>query len=362
VLGAITLLVAALTLNRAASQGEPPGGARAASAAVGTPRQVLFTHYSSFFSNAEIVRRLLTPLTQESVRETLARTHQTLGPYPLDLAKERFLVYVPATTAPPGGYGLLVFVPPWEPASLPFGWSLQLDRYGVIFVTPARAGNAQAVLSRRVPLALAAEAGIVRQYPVDRRRIYVGGFSGGSRVALRIALGFPDIFRGALLNAGADALGIPDPWGGPDTLPSSDLFRRFQGSSRLVYVTGELDTENLASDASSVQSMRRQCVFDVETNETHDAGHELMSPQAFGQALAQLLNPTASDPKRLQACRSRLQRRLDDELARAQTLVVGGRRASARKLLLSIDQHFGGLAAPRIVQLARSCACGIAQP
>lgn len=361
-LGAITLLTAALTPDRAASQGAPPGGGRAASVAAGTPRQVVFTHYSSLFSNAEIVRRLLTPLAQESVREILARTHKTLSPYPLDLAQERFLVYVPAGTAPPRGYGLLVFVPPWEQASLPFGWSLQLDRYRLIFVTPARAGNAQAVLSRRVPLALAAEDNIVRQYPVDRRRIYVGGFSGGSRVALRIALGFPDVFRGALLNAGADPLGITDPWGGPDTLPSWALFQRFQGSSRLVYVTGELDTENLASDASSVQSMRQQCVFDVETNETHDAGHELMSPEAFGQALAQLLNPTASDPARLAACRSRLQRRLDEELARAQGLVSDGRRASARKLLLSIDRHFGGLAAPRTLQLARRCACGIAQP
>jgi pimeloyl-ACP methyl ester carboxylesterase len=362
VLGALTLLVAALTFTRAASQGEPPGGVRAASVAAGTTRRVVFTHYSSFFSNAQIVRRLLTPLAQESVREVLARTHKTLSPYPLDLAKERFLVYVPAGTAPPGGYGLLVFVPPWEQASLPFDWSLQLDRYGVIFVTPARAGNAQAVLSRRVPLALAAEANILRQYPVDRRRIYVGGFSGGSRVALRIALGFPDIFRGALLNAGADALGITDPWGGPDTLPSLDLLRRFQASSRLVYVTGELDTENLASDASSVRSMREQCVFDVATNETHAVGHELMSPEAFGQALAQLLSAVPSDPARLEPCRSRLQRRLDDQLARAQALVFGGRRASARKLLLSIDRHFGGLAAPRILQLARRCACGIAQP
>lgn len=361
-LGAITLFVAALTPTRAALPSEPPGGGRAASVAAGTTRQVVFTHHSSLFSNAEIVRRLLTPLAQASVREILARTHQTLSPYPLDLAKERFLVYVPAAKAPPGGYGLLVFVPPWEQASLPFGWSLQLDRYGVIFVTPARAGNAQAVLSRRVPLALAAEANIVRQYPVDRRRIYVGGFSGGSRVALRIALGFPDVFRGALLNAGADPLGLADPWGGPDTLPSSDLFRRFQAATRLVYVTGELDSENLASDASSVQSMREQCVFDVETNETHDGGHELMSPEAFGQALAQLLNPTAPDAARLEACRSRLQRRLNEELDRAQALVFDGRQASARKLLLSIDQHFGGLAAPRILQLARRCACGIAQP
>ena len=360
VAGAIALAVAALTLNHA--RGEPLGAKRPAAGAGGTPREVVFTRYSPLFSNAEIVRRLLTPLAQESVREILARTHKTLSPYPIDLANERFLVYVPSAAPPPEGYALLVFVPPWEQASLPFGWSPQLDRYDIIFVTPAEGGNAQTVLSRRVPLALAAEANVAREYPVDRQRIYIGGFSGGSRVALRIALGFPDIFRGALLNAGADPVGIADPWGGPDTLPSLDLFLRFQRSSRLVYVTGELDTENLASDASSVHSMREYCVFDVDTHETHDAGHELMSQEAFGQALAQLLNPTPPDPMRLAACRSHLRAELDDKLTQAQALISQDRQAAARKLLLEIDQHYGGLAAPRILQLARSCGCGLAQP
>lgn len=366
VTGAIALVlapaIAALTLSHAVSRGEPLSGGRWATGIRGTSQPVVLTRYSPLFSNAKIVRRLLSPLAQESVREILARTHKTLSPYPLDLTKERFLVYVPSAAPPPNGYALLVFVPPWEQASIPFDWSLQLDRYGVIFVTPAHAGNAQAVLSRRVPLALAAEANIARDYPVDRNRIYIGGFSGGSRVALRIALGFPDIFHGALLNAGADPLGVADPWGGPDTLPSRDLFLRFQRSTRLVYVTGELDTANLGSDASSEHSMREHCVLDIATQETHDAGHELMSPEAFGQALAQLLHPERSDPARLQACRSHLRAELDDQLAHAQALISKGRHAGARRLLLAIDQHYGGLAAPRILQLARSCGCGLAQP
>jgi hypothetical protein len=355
--GALALAVAALTLNQAASADaaplrQPPGSARA----------VVFSDYTPLFSNAELVRRLLTPLAQQSVHDILARTHKTLSPYPLDLTKERFLVYVPSAAAPPKGYALLVFVPPWEHATLPFGWKLQLDHYGVIFATPARAGNAQAVLSRRVPLALAAEENLVRRYPIDRQRVYIGGFSGGSRVALRIALAFPDIFHGALLNAGADPLGIADPWGGPDTLPPRDLFRRFQSSSRLIYVTGERDSVNLASDASSVQSMRERCVFDVETHETFDAGHELMSPQAFGRALDRLLNPPPSDPARLEACRSHLRAELGEKLDRAQALISQGRHAAARKLLLEIDQQFGGLAASRILELARRCGCGLARP
>jgi pimeloyl-ACP methyl ester carboxylesterase len=333
-----------------------PGTAR------GTAQQVVFTHDSPLFSNAEIARRLLSPLARESLRETLARTGQTLNSFPLDLAKQRFLVYVPSTPPPPDGYALLVFVPPWEQASLPFGWAAQLDRYRVILVTAARSGNAAAVLSRRVPLALAAEENVVREYPVDRQRIYIAGFSGGSRVALRVALGFPDIFRGALLDAGADPLGVADPWGGPDTLPPRDLFLLFQGSSRLVYVSGELDTVNLSSDASSSQSMRDWCVFDVETHETPDAGHEPMSPEAFGRALERLLNPASPDPARLAACRLHVTRELEAKLSQAQALVSGGRHRAARQLLLQIDRQYGGLAAPRILQLARRCGCVFARP
>jgi predicted esterase len=346
------LAVAALVPSCAASQNAAPSGPLR-----GTAHEVVFTQYAPLFSNAEIVRRLLSPLAQEAVRDTLARARKVLSPYPLDLAKERFLVYVPSAAPPSArGFALLVFVPPWDRAYLPLGWATQLDRYGFIFVAPERAGNEADVLGRRVPLALSAEANIVREYPVDPDRIYIGGFSGGSRVALRTALGYPDVFHGALLNAGAD------PLGGGYPLPPRNLFLRFQSSSHLVYVTGALDTVNLGTDADSAHSMRQWCVFDVETHETPDAGHELMSSEAFGRALNRLLNPLPPDPARLDACRAHVEAELEKKLTQAQALISNGRRAAARKRLLEIDARYGGLAAPRILQLARSCGCGLAGP
>lgn len=349
---AVVLTLAALFLGCAASP-----GAVAAQYPRGATRQVVFTRYSPLFGNAEILRRLLSPLAQESVRESLARSHAALAPYAIDLAQEKFLVYVPSSAPPsPRGFALLVFVPPWDEARLPSGWIFQLNRYGFIFVTPAKAGNTAAVLSRRVPLALAAEENIVREYPVDPKRIYVGGFSGGSRVALRVALGYPDIFHGALLNAGAD------PLGGGYPLPPRNLLQQFQSSSRLVYVTGDLDTTSLTSDANSVESLRDWCVFDTETHETPDTGHEVMSPEAFGQALGRLLSHGRSDPARLDACRAHLRAALQAQLGRAKALMSRGNRSAARKVLLEIDERYGGLAAPEILALARSCSCGLAQP
>jgi pimeloyl-ACP methyl ester carboxylesterase len=78
----------------------------------------------------------------------------------------------------------------------------------------------------------------------------VGGFSGGARVALRIALGYPDVFRGAILNAGSDPIGDS-----ATPLPPRELFAGFQEEARLIYITGEKDPR-WAMDLDSMASMR----------------------------------------------------------------------------------------------------------
>lgn len=350
--GAITLIATALALGCGASRS---AAATATPLPRGTPEQVVLTQYSPLFRNAEIVHRLLSPLAREQVHDSLARELATLKPYAIDLSKEKFLLYVPPGAPPsPRGFALLVWVPPWNQARLPFGWASQLDHYGVIFVAPAQAGNTANVLARRIPLALSAEEALTREYPVDRERVFVGGFSGGSRVALRIALGYPDVFHGALLHAGSNPLGDAFP------LPPRDLFQRFQSSSRLVYFTGATDTYHLSEDASSSQSMRQWCVFNVETHEIPAEGHEEMSATVFGRALDRLLSPVSADPARLGACRSRIAAALQGKLSQAAALMSHAGGAAARQLLLDIDRQYGGLAAPRILELARKCGCGLA--
>ena len=354
--GAVALILAILVLDCAAARNSAP-----ARPSRGTPHEVVFTHYGPLFGTAAVLRRVLSPLARQSVREVLARSHRTLERYPLDLAKERFLLYVPSEPPPAGGFALLVWVSPSDQAHLPFGWTQQLERYRVVFVAPERAGNAEAVIGRRVPLALAAERNVVRDYPIDRGHVYIGGFSGGSRVAERVALDYPDVFDGALLDAGSDPLGSADPWVGVVTLPRRKLFRRFQSSSHLVYVSGELDTANLASDASSSRSMRDWCVFGVETHEARHLGHEIIGGGTFRRALDRLLDyQIPSDPARLRACRSRIKSELESQLGRVRALISQGRRDAARKLLLEIDNRYGGLASPRSIELARRCACGLA--
>src|SRR5271163_4555754 len=95
---------------------------------------VVFTDNTPLSSNVELARRLLTPLTSAQLPALVAKTGKKLSEQPIDLAQEKFVVTVP-TTKPANGYGLIVFVPPWDAGKVPEAWTDVLDQYGLIYVS-----------------------------------------------------------------------------------------------------------------------------------------------------------------------------------------------------------------------------------
>jgi hypothetical protein len=312
----------------------------------GLQRDVIFTEYSPLSRSTELAKRLLSPLYAARMRQDLAHSGQTLREQPINLAHEHFAVYVPADV-PARGYALLVFVPPWQKAIVPHGWPTILDRNGVIFVSAAESGNEENIFDRREPLALLAAHNIMRRYPVDPQRVYIGGFSGGSRVALRIALGYPDVFHGALLMGGTDPIGdVQAP------LPAPDLFRQFQNSTRFVYLTGAEDSLNLDKDVGSRLALREWCVFDVDTEGMPRAGHEAADPISLDRALRALAKHEPADPVKLAGCRARIEGELTVKLQQLSDDLANGKLHDASELLLKIDSRYGGLAASRSIEAA----------
>lgn len=306
---------------------------------------VVFSDYGALASNPELVRRLVSPLTAMHMALDLAGSGKKMATQSVDLAAERFLLYVPRKR-PGERYGLLVFVPPWEDARLPQGWGSVLDQFGLIYVSAARSGNTQSVLGRREPLALLAAENIMRQFPVDPERVYIAGFSGGARVALRLVLGYPDLFRGAIVNAGSDPIGSADM-----PLPPADLFLAFQ-QAHLVYVTGARDDAHVTDDLMSVRSMHHWCMFNVESFLEPGVGHEVAAASALRRSLDDLAAATQPDPGKLAACRSALDTELHTALQRIDSLIANGRKSRAQKQLQGVDARFGGLAAPATIELA----------
>jgi hypothetical protein len=321
------------------AQGDAPAGGQ-------TLNGVSFSRYTEHSENSERARRLLSPFAAARLQSDLARSGSTLAGQPLNVAEEKFILYLPALR-PKNGFGLLVFVPPWQDARIPPGWAAVLDRYGMIFVSAARSGNEESAFDRREPLALLAADNVMAQYPVDQEHVYIGGFSGGSHVALRVALGYPDLFRGVMLNAGSDPIGDRE-----IALPARELFLKFQGTTHIAYVTGERDAAHAAEDMISVRSMHRWCVFNTDSQTEFRAEHAVAGAAALSRALRYLQEGAQVGPERLAKCRAGIDGELTPSLESVDTLIGQGRRADAQKQLVAIDERFGGLAAPRSVELA----------
>jgi len=329
------VLLAMLMLPLAAS------GQESTDIVTGLQRNVIFSAYPTLSRSTEIARRALSPLANVEI----ARFSAQLRPQAIDLAQERFSVYVPAQH-PSRGYAVLVFIPPWQDARLPPGWARGLDENGVIFVSAAKSGNEENVIDRRIPLALLGAHNIMQRYPVDPERVYIGGFSGGSRVAMKTALAYPDLFHGALLNAGSDPIG-----GAEALLPPDDLFAQFQSSTRLVYVTGTDDSWNIQHDMVSRDSMTAWCVFGTRVESMLKVGHDAATLYALRRALSTLDQRAAVDPEKLSACRARVAKDLAADLQRVAELLERDNPHGAWRSLTKLDIRYGGLAANESIQL-----------
>ncbi len=300
---------------------------------------VVFTTYSPLSRNVEIARRALPPLTARRVSQG------PLAAQAIDLAHEKFDVYIPPGAPPPAGYGLVVFIAPWPDPTRPRIWRSALDDHRFIFTSFQQAGNGTSTLDRRMPLALLAYENVRARYAIDPARVYVMGFSGGSRAAEMTALAYPDVFRGAILNAGAD------PIDGQTGMykPPAELFRAFQ-HTRLVYVTGDADTDALHADDVSEDSMRANCVLDIAAQLAPQHGHASLDYAAFAHAL-DAVEEHHVDEAALARCNARVAAELAAQLADVEAAITR-RDPHARDQLNAIDARFGGLAAPRILELA----------
>lgn len=315
-------------------------------------RQDVVFHENSFWSsNAELQRRSLSPLKKVELAHDLAelaKQHKVLAEQPLVPEDERFILYVPPEM-PAGGYNLLVFVMPWDQQRMPPGWDHVLDLFGTIYVSAARSGNDQDILARREPLALMAAGAVQKLYKVNPDHVFIGGLSGGSRVAERIALGYPDLFRGAILNAGSDRIGDRKL-----ALPPADLLRKFQEDSRIVFMTGEQDDVNLVLDRDTMISFDENCIYGVTSQPIHLLGHAMAPPGALKEALRWLLNPRSLNQDMLKSCRAKLDGEVRQSLDKVKALKAKGDEPAAHAALEEIDLRFGGLADPEATELARS--------
>lgn len=305
-------------------------------------KAVTFAEPTSLARNDELIGRLFSPFAAAELARENGPT--ALKAFPIHPKDESYGLYVPAKKPAPG-YGLLVWVSPLDGTGMPPGWAPVLESNGVIFVTAARSGNRTSPIGRRFPLALIAATNVPRHYPVDPERIWIAGFSGGSRIAERLALAYPNVFSGAILDGSSDDIGSTDV-----PLPPRVNFERLLDRTAIVLSSGEQDSVNVDSAWKLASSLRRHCFGRLSVEVRRREGHVMMNGRSLAKAI-EFLDLMRREPlPRDRQCREKLYSKIDGELAQAEALV---RRHAPRaeSTIRTIDRRYGWLAAPRSLAL-----------
>lgn len=111
-------------------------------------------------------------------------------------------VYLPNNDAKEAP-GVFVYVSPMKTGRIDSRWREVMDQQNLIYIGANNSGN-RVLTSRRIVLAMFAVRALGQHYAFDTSHIIVSGFSGGGRVASRIATQYPEVFTGALYICGVD--------------------------------------------------------------------------------------------------------------------------------------------------------------
>lgn len=184
-------------------------------------------------------------------------------------------IYVPENYDSENPAGILVYISPKPTANIPNQWKSLLAEHNLIWIGANKSGN-RVLVPRRMAYAITAPAVIDKDYEVDARRIYLTGFSGGGRVASMVAAKYPDIFRGAIFNCGAE-------YWGEETPDRLDLIR----ANRYVFLTGTYD-QALETTKKAFRGFRRAGVEQTSLMVIRNMTHRNPKRRDFKRAIEYL--------------------------------------------------------------------------
>jgi predicted esterase len=205
---------------------------------------------------------------EETVRSDFLFGSSSVAGMTRDLKNERFRVRLPKGYSPSVPAGVLVWIDGDRVLGLREELFEALDAFNIVGVTPENAGNDRP-LSDRAQLAFDALESVRSRVLIDQRRVYIGGISGGGRVASMLALAFPDTFSACLSVVGVNScynVRLPD---GKQVqrssgIPNSRVLGLLEGY-KIAAITGSEDFNRpeILARAESFKKIKVNCkVFD----------------------------------------------------------------------------------------------------
>ena len=191
-------------------------------------------------------------------------------------------VYVPPSYRPEAPAGLFVYISPTRRGALPASWRRVLDKHNLIWIGANQSGNRTRV-PRRVLLSLLAVDAAQQDYVLDDTRIYIGGFSGGGRVASMVSTDHAETFTGGLFICGAEFWSVDSP-------RHIDNIRK----NRYVFLTGDFD-QALAPTKRAFRGYRKAGVERIKLMIIRKMGHSTPRAADFSKAIRFLDAPDDPD-------------------------------------------------------------------
>lgn len=146
-----------------------------------------------------------------------------------DSTKQRYELFVPDGYREKKSSAVVIFISPGNQPSGYAAFREACTNLGVIFASPYEAGN-NCPSPRRTRIVLDVLDDVRRRFNTDVERTYIGGFSGGGRVACNIGFALPEYFGGVIPVCAAGEL-RQESW----------LRRRCIDRLSVALVTGERD-------------------------------------------------------------------------------------------------------------------------
>jgi predicted esterase len=204
------------------------------------------------------------------------------------ITNESFQIVIPESYSTNGSWGLLVWISPSDDPAIPEDWQAELVKHQLLFVSAHGSGN-QRHPADRFRLALDATCNMCGRHAVNRRRIYIGGFSGGSRIASMLGVAYADVFTGALCVSGVNFYKDLIATGGqyyPATFtPDPGILLQGKRSGRFVLLTGEHDQNRENTQRVSASGFKREGFRNVLYLEVPGMSHAMPTAAVLSTAL-----------------------------------------------------------------------------
>lgn len=228
---------------------------------------------------------------QSDAGQLKLRLHAAEDPPDFDVSKELFEVLVPKAYTASEPFGLFIWISAGNTPAIPKDWEAVLAEKKLIFVGARNSGNPRNIFDR-MRMAIDANVHLRSLYNIDGRRVYVSGFSGGSRVASMLGVCFAEMFSGTICFMGVnfyiDVTGEDGRTYGLNYVPDEqvvDLARQF---CRYALVTSEKDFNRGNTRAVFTQGFQKEGFAHAKLFEVPGIGHQPPSADWLARALDHL--------------------------------------------------------------------------